>query len=143
MVRGLSHTAIVTKGYIISWLKEAVHAIQKFESINEEELVRYVDFLRDVIDDLSDQVPFSDLPRAERELMTEILLLIKNSQEENEREGQLFINKLHDLGYIVKARYEDNKKLRDTTKWSVPLAIIGIAVSLIGLIFAFYTFNKK
>ena len=66
--------------------------------------------------------------------MTDVLVFGKNGQD------KFFVSKLHDLSHVIKTRYEENNKLRETTKWSVPISIIGIILSIC---FGLYTIFSK
>lgn len=120
-------SSAMSKGYIIPWLEKSVlqlHKIKSEDGYRKEEILEHLQFLKSCIKELADQEPFSDLPETERNLMTDVLIFGKDNN------AKLFVSKLHDLGHVIKTRYEENSKLRDTTKWSVPISIIGVIVSV-------------
>lgn len=115
-----------SKRHLIFLLERVLTSFNKNK--NNEETSKTLAFLKKSVSEMRSEMikeePFSDLPKIEKNLMTDLL----RAEQENEKE--LFINKLQDLSGVIKTRYEENKKLIDKTRWSIPLAIVGILVSL-------------
>ena len=135
-VTGKSDESSASKRYIIQWLEKSILQQHKIKSTDDEqrtEIKSKIELLKKWLREILEQEPFSDLPDAERNLMTDVLVFGKKSDQLS------FISKLHDLSHVIKTRYQENNKLRETTKWSVPLSIAGLIAS-IG--FGLYTIFK-
>ena len=69
--------------------------------------------------------PYADLPPAERNLLSDMsTFLEKNDIESTKR-------KLLELAGMIQARSDDLDKVRGMNKWSVPLAIIGMVLTVL------------
>ena len=68
--------------------------------------------------------PFVDLPAAERNLIIDTKGLIEA------QELKAASQKINDLANLIEARQEAYEKLQVANRWSVPLAIIGLVLSL-------------
>lgn len=68
--------------------------------------------------------PFVDLPAAERNLIIDIKGLIEA------QELKAASQKINDLANLIEARQEAYEKLHMANRWSVPLAVIGLVLSL-------------
>lgn len=115
-----------SKSHLIFLLEKVILNLYKQEQDNklQERMAFFKSILSKMKTELLEHEPFTGLPKVEKTLMTDILEFGKTQQE------KLFINKLQDLSQVIKTRYEENQKLEETNKWSVPLSIIGILVSI-------------
>jgi len=138
-IRGLRSSSGKQPWILIPWLESVVVKLHKREIAPEEKntIIGHLDLIKNAISELEQEEPFSDLPMTERNLMTDALRF--GQQKDN----SLFITKLHDLSGVIKTRYEENEKLRETTKWSVPVSIIGIILTIVSLIFAIWIAVRK
>ncbi len=69
--------------------------------------------------------PFSDLPDTERNILND-LNNYSNSGDKNSVE-----RKINELSSVIQTRYEEQKKLESQNKWSIPLAIIGLVLTVV------------
>lgn len=87
------------------------------------------DSLRVIIKELLKQIetetPFADVPTAERNLIIDARKFI-NSNEPNAA-----LQKVEDLASLIEVRQEAYEKLQVANKWSVPLAIIGLVLTIV------------
>lgn len=69
--------------------------------------------------------PFSDLPDTERNILNDINSYNKSNDNES-------INrKLNELSSVIVTRYEQQKKIENLNKWSIPLAVIGLILTIL------------
>lgn len=69
--------------------------------------------------------PFSDLPDTERNILNDINSYNKSNDNES-------INrKLNELSGVIVTRYEQQKKIENLNKWSIPLAIVGLMLTIL------------
>lgn len=69
--------------------------------------------------------PYADLPVSERNILNDISeFMINNNMEASKR-------KLEELVSLILARNETLKKITDINKWTVPLSIIGVVLTII------------
>lgn len=82
--------------------------------------------------------PFMDVPKEEKRLMINISSCLEKNVTD------LALDNLQELSSVLIAKDKVNKRYEKTNKWSVPLAYIGIAVSLIfGIYTVWCSLNKE
>lgn len=69
--------------------------------------------------------PYAELPAAERNLIVDIKRFVDNGDKESAS------RKLEDLAGLVEVRQDALERLQNSNKWSVPLAAIGLALTII------------
>ncbi|SCM88437.1 hypothetical protein [Bacillus mycoides] len=69
--------------------------------------------------------PFSELPPAERGMMNDIISFLDKSDNESIR------RKLIELAGVIQVRKEELDKIENLNKWSIPLAIVGLLLTII------------
>ena len=85
--------------------------------------------IKQLLSQIEQETPFADVPPAERNLIIDAQRFI----EKNELNAA--IQKIRDLGGLIEARHDAYVKLQSANKWSVPLAMIGLALtSVFGVI---------
>jgi len=68
--------------------------------------------------------PYADLPTAERNALNDVSVFLQKDDKESVR------RKLSELGGMIQARYDDILKLQRVNKYSVPLAVIGVVLTV-------------
>ncbi len=68
--------------------------------------------------------PFTDLPETERNIINDISSYNKIGDKES------VIRKINELGSVIITRHEQQKKIESLNKWSIPLAIIGLILTV-------------
>lgn len=114
-------TARVTqwlRQYLVKLISDQVSVSQSFKSGTAKDQIS--SFIREI--EKSD--PYARLPQAERGLVTDISRAI---EEDNSVLAQ---SKAHDLAGLIEARAEHSAKLERSNRWSIPLAVIGLVVSV-------------
>lgn len=77
------------------------------------------------IDYYEKQYPYSDLPIAEMNILNDINVFIANNDVESIK------RKINELAGIIQVRNDDIKGLKNSNKWSIPLAVIGLILTII------------
>lgn len=81
--------------------------------------------IKQLLSQIEQETPFADVPPAERNLIIDAQRFI----EKNELNAA--IQKIRDLGGLIEARHDAYVKLQSANKWSVPLAMIGLALTIV------------
>lgn len=90
------------------------------------------EFINNIIKQIEAEIPFSNLPATERNLVLDIIHFIKENDEASAT------NKIEDLAGLIQVRQESLNRVEAMNKWSIPLAIIGsILTILFGIISIF------
>jgi hypothetical protein len=71
------------------------------------------------------ETPFADLPAAERNLVIDARRFIEGN------ELQAAKQKVEDLANLIEARQDAYEKLQSANKWAVPLAVIGMVLTVV------------
>lgn len=93
--------------------------------IDDKTIVEWKQKLSDFIQKNEESSPYDDLPPAERNALNDLSIFL----EKNERESVK--RKIMELAGMIQARNDDLNKIRSTNKWSVPLSIMGIILTVI------------
>jgi len=114
------------------WLKEFLVILiskEKDESIDNNVLREWNEKIADFINKIEETSPYSGLPDAERNILSDIASYLEsNNKEDIER-------KLSEIAGILQARNEDFNRIKNTNKWAVPLAVVGMILTVVfGLI---------
>ncbi|NWF91832.1 MAG: hypothetical protein HXY46_02865 [Syntrophaceae bacterium] len=102
------------------------------KSIDNQVIIDWKQKISEFIRRNEEIFPYADLPPAERNLLSDISTLVEKNDIESVK------RKLLELGGMIQARSDDLQKIRGTNKWSVPLSIIGMVLTIaFGLIAIF------
>jgi hypothetical protein len=104
--------------YLVKLISDQVSVSQSFKSNTAKDQIS--SFIREM--ERSD--PYARLPQAERGLVTDISRAIEDNN------SVLAQSKAHDLASLIEARSEHSAKLERSNRWSIPLAVIGLIVSV-------------
>ena len=86
-----------------SWKKKITEFIQKNEEIS----------------------PYADLPAPERNLLSDIQLFLERNDIDSAK------RKILELSAMIQARNDDLNRIRNINKWTVPLSIIGVILTIV------------
>lgn len=84
------------------------------------------------LDELKRETPYSDLPQAERSVLQELGRLI----DKNEIEG--IRGRINDLAGMIQVRNEEHEKSKKINRWTVPLSIAGLILTLVSTAYGIY-----
>lgn len=94
------------------------------KSIEDKAIVEWKEKISDFVRMNEETSPYSDLPSAERNMLTDIgIFLEKNDTESIKR-------KLLELAGMIQARSDHFNRISGVNKWSVPLSIVGMLLTI-------------
>lgn len=95
------------------------------ESLGDETIRDWKVKLSEFIKKNEEMSPYADLPPTERNILNDMTTFIdKNDMESLKR-------KTSELSGIIQAKHDDLNKVRNLNKWTVPLSIIGLVLTVI------------
>lgn len=107
-----------------------VHLISKNKNVMNGDFND--DIIRDWKQKLSDFIqkneaisPYADLPAAERNILSDISTFLEKGDTE------LVKRKTLELAGMIQARNDDLNKIRNINRWTVPLSVIGLILTII------------
>ena len=126
---GVLSTEDLSYRYRLSrWLREFMVALISKEidkSIEDKTLIEWKEKISSFIQKIEEVSPYSDLPDIERSILTDISTYLKNNDKDAVE------RKLSELASIIQARNDDLNKIRSTNKWAVPLAVVGMILTVV------------
>lgn len=119
---------LATKSTINKWLRELLAKLINKElniEISNENRIKIKEKLTSFIIQNEKVNPNSDLPEAERNIINDInsYLLVDDKNSVS--------RKVSELISIIITRSEQHKKIEIVNKWSIPLAIVGLVLTII------------
>lgn len=109
------------------WLRELLTLIISEDpeiKFNKDNLKMLTQKITEFIDNNEQVSPFSDLPETERNMLSDIGAFIKNDDKNSAN------RKIKELSSVIQTRNEEQKKLENQNKWAIPLAIIGVILTI-------------
>jgi hypothetical protein len=129
LFKGSSGTSIIeaeTGSRFSMWLREfIVDLIAEKTEVNQSNIGTTKEFLSKALDEHERQSPFANLPELERNILNDVDEFVSASNPDSAR------RKLQELTTAIVAREEELSSLRSSNKWSVPLAIAGVILTVI------------
>jgi len=95
------------------------------KSIEDKMLIEWKEKISSFIQKIEEVSPYSDLPDIERSILTDISTYLENNDKDAVE------RKLSELASIIQARNDDLNKIRSTNKWAVPLAVVGMILTVV------------
>lgn len=92
--------------------------------LDDQAVVEWKNKITDFIKTNEETSPYSDLPPAERNVLNDMSIFLQKDDKESARQ------KLSELGGMIQARYDDILKLKRVNKYAVPLAAIGMVLTI-------------
>ena len=128
LFKGSSGTSIIeaeTGSRFSMWLREfIVDLIAEKTEVDKNNIGTTKEFLSKALDDHERQSPFANLPELERNILNDVDEFVSASNPDSAR------RKLQELTTAIVAREEELSCLRSSNKWSVPLAIAGVILTM-------------
>lgn len=81
--------------------------------------------LTEFIDNNDEVSPFSDLPDSERNILSDIVSFINNGDKSSAN------RKVKELSSVIQTRTEEQKKIEGQNRWAIPLAIVGVILTIV------------
>jgi len=115
-------------------LREYLVSVISSKELDEAEILRIKGNVTTIIEFIETENPYTDVPTAERNLILDVQKFIEHSDKDSAKE------KLTDLAGLIEVRQDSLERVQASNKWSVPLAAIGLILTIIfGLISLFKT----
>ncbi|MCT3846070.1 hypothetical protein HZQ52_14675 [Elizabethkingia anophelis] len=124
----LSPEDLNNKQGLNKWLREILARLIKGDigkDIEHYKLIAIKNKITSFINTSEKVSPFSELPDTERNILNDINAYNKVNDNES-------INrKLNELSSVIVTRYDQQKKIENLNKWSIPIAVVGLILTII------------
>ena len=94
------------------------------DELDDQAVIEWKNKITDFIKTNEETSPYSDLPPAERNVLNDMSVFLQKDDKESARQ------KLSELGGMIQSRYDDILKLKRVNKYAVPLAVIGMVLTI-------------
>jgi len=95
------------------------------ETLDEKKILPWIQKINEVIKKNEEISPFADLPAAERNILTDLLIYAENNDIESTN------RKLSELAGLIQGRNDALIKTSKINKWAIPISAIGIVLTII------------
>ncbi|WP_298146610.1 hypothetical protein [Flavobacterium sp.] len=127
-ITNLSTEDLTNKQDLNRWLREILAKLVNKEvgkDFSVEQTIQIKSKITEFIKRNETTTPFTDLPDTERNIINDISTYNKAGDKES-------INrKINELSSVIITRHEQQKKIESLNKWSIPLAVIGLILTVI------------
>jgi hypothetical protein len=116
----LSYRAGLAKGlreYLVSVVSEKDRKSDSAKAVKEK--------ITAILNTIEQEDPFSDLPTAERNLLLDVQQMVDLG------DGAAAKRKLRGIAGLIEARQDALDRLQSSNRWSIPLAVVGMVLTLI------------
>ena len=124
----LSPEDLTNRQDLNKWLRETLARLINKEvgqDLAQDKVIEIKDKITNFIKENETTNPYADLPDTERNILNDLSAFNKLGDQNS-------INrKLGELSSVIITRYEQQKKIANLNKWSSPLAIIGMVLTII------------
>lgn len=128
--KGINDYELVNENYRYSLNKSLRKFLVKIQmkelgEMKEEQIKDWKNKVDEFIKKNEELSPFSELPQAERNIMNDILAYLDKNDTDSIR------RKIMELSNSIQIRKEQIDKIDKLNKWSVPLAVIGLVLTIL------------
>ncbi|MBI5724905.1 MAG: hypothetical protein HZA50_13175 [Planctomycetes bacterium] len=88
-------------------------------------IIAYKEKLTKLIEEMARNEPFVNLPNAERTVLNDVSKMIELGDTKNA------IHKLEEIAGLIEARQDSIERLEKSNKWAIPLATIGLILTIV------------
>ena len=124
----LSPEDLTNRQDLNKWLRETLARLINKEvgqDLAQDKVIEIKDKITNFTKENETTNPYADLPDTERNILNDLSAFNKLGDQNS-------INrKLGELSSVIITRYEQQKKIENLNKWSIPLAIIGMVLTII------------
>ena len=92
--------------------------------LEDSDVVQWKDKISNFIKTNEEISPYADLPPAERSVLNDISAFLEKDDFDSSK------RKLAELGGMIQARHDDILKIQNVNKYSVPLSVIGMILTI-------------
>lgn len=135
-ITGSSYSKEEKRYYLGKRLRGFLVYMLKQDTVKKEILKKWKDIVTGFINELETEAPYSDVPTSERRVLLEI-----NRAIDKEEYGNIK-GRLDDLAGMVQNRNEEQNRATRINRWSVPLTVIGLVLTItFGALSLYLTFR--
>jgi len=124
----LSPEDLTNRQDLNKWLREILARLinkEVGEDLAQDKAIEIKERVTNFIKENETTNPYTDLPNTERNIINDLSAFSKLGDQNS-------INrKLSELSSVIITRHEQQKKIENLNKWSIPLAIIGMVLTII------------
>jgi hypothetical protein len=127
-ITSLSTEDLTNKQDLNKWLREILAKLINKEvgkDFTVEQTIQIKSKITDFIKRNEIIAPFTDLPDTERNIINDISTYNKAGDKDSVN------RKINELSSVIITRHEQQKKIEGLNKWSIPLAVIGLILTII------------
>lgn len=127
-VTQLSTEDLSNKQGLNKWLREILAKLINREvgkDLDNNSLLKIKQKITNFININESISPFSDLPDTERNILNDINAYNKVSDKDS------ISRKINELSSVIVTRHEQQKKIESLNRWSIPLAVIGLILTIL------------
>ena len=124
----LSPEDLTNRQDLNKWLRETLARLINKEvgqDLAQDKVLEIKDKITNFIKENETTNPYADLPDTERNILNDLSAFNKLGDQNSIK------RKLGELSSVIITRYEQQKKIENLNKWSIPLAIIGMVLTII------------
>jgi hypothetical protein len=126
-VKGLGSEDLAYRAGLSKWLREYIVRLVENGVINKEAIINLQsrkETISSFIATNDQSSPYADLPDLERSIISDISAYIEA------KNFDAIHRKLGELGGAIQAREDSLSRIRGLNRWSVPLAVIGLVLTV-------------
>jgi hypothetical protein len=127
-ITNLSTEDLTNKQDLNKWLREILAKIVNKEvgkDFTAEQTISIKNKITEFINRNEKANPFTDLPDTERNIINDISTYNKVGDKDS------VDRKINELSSVIITRHEQQRKIESLNKWSIPLAVIGLILTII------------
>ena len=124
-INGLSADDISYRAGLGKFLREYLAKLVSSDDLGHDQIKELKDKVNSFLKKIDEESPFADLPAAERNLILDVQRFVSVGDNASA------FRKLEDLAGLIEVRQDGFEKLQNSNKWSIPLAVIGLVLTVV------------
>lgn len=124
-INGLSADDISYRAGLGKFLREYLAKLVSSDDLGPDQIKELKEKVNSFLKKIDEESPFADLPAAERNLIIDVQRFV------NVGDKASAFRKLEDLAGLIEVRQDGFEKLQNSNKWSIPLAVIGLVLTVV------------
>lgn len=124
-VNGLSADDISYRAGLGKFLREYLAKLVSSDDLTQAQIKDLKGKVNAFLKKIDEESPFADLPAAERNLIIDVQRFVSVGDNASA------FRKLEDLAGLIEVRQDGFEKLQNSNKWSIPLAVIGLVLTVV------------
>lgn len=124
-INGLSADDISYRAGLGKFLREYLAKLVSSDDLSQDQIKELKGKVNSFLKKIDEESPFADLPAAERNLIIDVQRFVGVGDNASA------FRKLEDLAGLIEVRQDGFEKLQNSNKWSIPLAVIGLVLTIV------------